>query len=56
MDLSKPCLLVLVSVLRDENGEVLTAAAGSVEPASITLHELQAIEMGMSLAIQRNIP
>ena len=44
------------AIIRDHRGEVLAAAAGSDVPRTITQHELQAVEMGLTLAQQKQLP
>lgn len=43
------------AIIRDSLGEVIGACAGSVEPSSITLHEVQGVENGFKLAISKGI-
>ncbi|OVA20171.1 Ribonuclease H domain [Macleaya cordata] len=43
------------AIIRNTEGEVLAAAAGTVSPSTITCHELQAIESGLVLANKLNL-
>ncbi|OVA20910.1 Ribonuclease H domain [Macleaya cordata] len=43
------------AIIRNSNGDAITAAAGSTTPISITVHELQGIEAGLTLALRHNL-